>query len=219
MLCYRSPIKLQGVSMTWLARTMFGIAAAAMAVAAPSQLRGPDGETFVTKVREGDGGAALALLERNPIVLNAQDGRGDTALLVSLKRRDPAWTGHLLRAGADPNLAARNGDTPLIVATRSGFEDGVRWLLIAGAKVDGANKMGETALIAAVQKRELPIVKLLLAKGADPDRTDTAAGFSARDYARRDTRSRDLLTAIETSKRPAATPTKPSDKLDDFKLN
>ena len=82
--------------------------------------------------------------------------------------------------------------------------------------------MGETPLIIAVQNRDLALVRLLLANGADPDRTDSAAGFSARDYARRDTRSRELLAAIEASKRPPATaPAKPgaTHELDDFKLN
>ena len=40
-------------------------------------------------------------------------------------------------------------------------------------------------------------MKLLLAKGADPDKKDTAAGYSARDYAKRDTRNREILAAIE----------------------
>lgn len=205
--------------MGWLSRTMIGLAAAAMAVAAPAQQGGYDGETFVGKVRDGDNSAALALLSSNPLILNARDSRGDTALLVAVERRDDAWTAHLLRAGADPNLAARNGDSPLIAAVRSGFGDGARWLLLAGAKVDAANKMGETALIVAVQNRQLATAKLLLATGADPDRTDAAAGYSARDYARRDTRSPELLAAIEASKRAGTKAPPASDKLDDFKLN
>jgi ankyrin repeat protein len=60
--------------------------------------------------------------------------------------------------------------------------------------------MGETALIVAVQQRHTEIVKLLLAAGADPDRSDSAAGYSARDYAKRDTRSRDMLKLIEAKK-------------------
>ena len=207
--------------MSWRARTIIGIAVAAVvAVAAPAQVGGADGQIFVEKLREGDDAGALELLNSKPAILDAQDSRGDTALLVALQRRDPAWTAHLIRSGANPNLAARNGDTPLIAAARSGFETGARWLLESGAKVDGANKMGETALIVAVQKRDLPMVKLLLSKGANPDRTDAAAGYSARDYARRDTRVPELLAAIEASKRDAAKPAKPaSDSLDDFKLN
>jgi ankyrin repeat protein len=60
--------------------------------------------------------------------------------------------------------------------------------------------MGETPLIIAVQQRETPIVRLLLDAGADPDRTDAAAGYSARDYATRDTRARDILKLIEDKK-------------------
>jgi hypothetical protein len=56
---------------------------------------------------------------------------------------------------------------------------------------------------------------LLLAKGADPDRKDAAAGYSARDYAKRDTRSRDILGAIESARKP--NPAK-ADDLDSFKL-
>jgi len=206
--------------MTWLARATIAIALSAFAVAAPAQLRTNDGESFVKHVREGDNSAALAVLGSNPLALNAKDGRGETALIAAVHRRDPDWTAYLLRAGADPNLAARNGDTPLIVAARNGFEDGAEWLLLAGAKVDGTNKMGETALIVAVQQRRLPIVKLLLSKGADPDRTDAAAGYSARDYAKRDTRSRELLAAIEETKRPAVKQGQPApDKLENFKLD
>ena len=41
---------------------------------------------------------------------------------------------------------------------------------------------------------------MLLQAGANPDKADHFAGYSARDYARRDTRSRELLKLIETVK-------------------
>jgi hypothetical protein len=45
----------------------------------------------------------------------------------------------------------------------------------------------------------------LLAAGANPDKTDNAAGYSARDYAARDNRSRDIFKLIEAKKpKPAA---------------
>ena len=71
---------------------------------------------------------------------------------------------------------------------------------MAGALVDKANRLGETALIVAVQQRQPAIVSTLLKLGANPDKTDHAAGYSARDYAKRDTRSRELLKLIETVK-------------------
>ena len=66
--------------------------------------------------------------------------------------------------------------------------------------VDKTNRLGETALIVAVQQRQPAIVSTLLKLGANPDKTDHAAGYSARDYAKRDTRSRELLKLIETVK-------------------
>ncbi|MEO7240159.1 MAG: ankyrin repeat domain-containing protein, partial [Sphingomicrobium sp.] len=55
----------------------------------------------------------------------------------------------------------------------------------------------------AVQQRQREIVELLLAVGANPDKADSAAGLSARDYATRDSRSRDMLKLIEAQKAPA----------------
>jgi ankyrin repeat protein len=106
----------------------------------------------------------------------------------------------LLNKGADPNLGGKGGDSPLIAASRVGFESAVEWLIGLGAKVDGTNRMGETPLIIAVQQRNIPVVRVLLNQGANPDKTDGAAGYSARDYASRDPRARDILKMIEDKK-------------------
>jgi hypothetical protein len=56
------------------------------------------------------------------------------------------------------------------------------------------------------------MVELLMKSGANPDKADHAAGFSAREYAKRDTRNRDLLKLIETvksAKAKAMGPTRP----------
>ena len=205
--------------MNWLMRLAAALFLGSMAAPALSQM-GMDGERFLDHLRKGENGPALTLLQSNPIILDATDSKGETALLVSVKKRDPAWTAHLLREGANPNIAARDGETPLIAAARNGFTEAVRWLLAAGSKVDSANRRGETPLIVAVQERHVGLVKLLLAAGADPDRADAAAGYSARDYAKRESRFPDLLAAIESTKQDAKPASKPaSDKLDDFKLN
>jgi ankyrin repeat protein len=155
---------------------------------------------FVDAVRDRDGTKAMELLQsRGPQIVNLRDDKGDTALIVAIQRRDDTWTGFLLNQGADPNLAARNGETPLIAAARIGYMGALADLIRMKAKVDAANRMGETALIVAVQNRHPDIVKVLLALGADPDKSDSAAGYSARDYAKRDTRSRDILKLIEAA--------------------
>jgi ankyrin repeat protein len=196
------------------------IAFAALALSAPAAAQFvSDAEAFISAVRGRDGDKALELLGQRPTIVNARNVKGETALIVAIARRDSTWTQFLLTRGADPNLAASNGDTPLITAARVGFLEAVEWLLKQRAKVDAANRMGETPLIIAVQQRQLPIVELLLKVGADPDKTDSAAGYSARDYAKRDTRDRQILAAIEAAKTQKKS-AKPNDlKLDDFKLN
>jgi ankyrin repeat protein len=183
------------------------LAAIALGTCAPAfaqAIMGREGAEFEKAIRSGDNGKAIQLIQEHPSIITFRNGKGETPLMVAIQDRDTAWTGYLLDQGADPNVADRNGDTPLIHAARVGFGTGVEWLLQKGAEVDEKNRMGETALIVAVQQRQAPIVKLLLAKGADPDKTDSAAGYSARDYARRDSRSPDILRMIEASRKKAA---------------
>ncbi|MBA2467083.1 MAG: ankyrin repeat domain-containing protein [Sphingomonas sp.] len=172
------------------------ILATPVAAQAPS-----DAHQFVTAVREREGNKAVELLRARGVpILNSHDEKGDTALVIAMGRRDDVWAGFLLGQGADPNLAARNGDTPLMAAARAGFAIGASDLVSRKARINAANRKGETALILAVQQRHLPIVRLLLAAGADPDKTDNAAGYSARDYAMRDARSREILRLIVARK-------------------
>lgn len=184
-------------------RLLLAIAAAGLAVPATAQMGGYDGAMFVKAIREGNAAEALKLLQAKPVLINARDLDGKTALITAIDNRDVEWAGYLLREGADPNLAWRDGETPLIAAARLGLQDVTRWLIEVGAKVDHANSMGETPLIIAVQTRHVPIVRALLDAGADPDKTDSAAGYSARDYAKRNSRTPELLRLIET-KKPAS---------------
>jgi ankyrin repeat protein len=184
---------------------MTAVTLVALSAPAAAQLGGSSGYDFVEAVRNRDGNKVQTLLRDHPTgLLDARGGDGNTALLISIAARDEEWTGFLLNQGADPNVAGNRGDTPLIAASRIGFDQAVEWLLSVGAKVDATNKMGETALIMAVQQRQTQIVRRLLAAGADPDKTDAAAGYSARDYAQRDTRSRDILQLIQAKKPKAA---------------
>ncbi len=220
MLCYLPPFKHAGIGSDEMKRfrgilLVLSAALAAPAVAQVSYVS--DTEGFVKAVIDRDGDTALQLLEaRGESLLNSRNAKGQTALVVAVARRDPVWTPFLLSQGADPNYAAKDGETPLIAAARIGYLDGVEWLLQKGAKVDGTNRMGETPLIVAVQHRQTQVVKILLAKGADPDKADSAAGYSARDYAKRDTRAREILALIEAGKtaKPKAAP----EDLNSFKL-
>jgi ankyrin repeat protein len=185
----------------------FAIGAAVLAAgAAPAVAQSVDsGTAFIQAVKSRDGSKASELLDSHPNVVDAKDDKGDTALIIAIARSDEDYTAFLLNKGADPNTAGHAGNTPLITAARAGFDLAIDWLIGQGAKVDTANRMGETALIVAVQQRQVPIVRTLLTAGANPDKTDNAAGYSARDYAQRDNRARDILKLIEAKKpKPAA---------------
>jgi ankyrin repeat protein len=186
---------------------VFVILAATALVASPlsAQSAGTAGNDFVEAVKKSDGDKAIGILEGHPHgIIDTRDGEGNTGLIIAISRSDETWTGYLLNKGADPNLSGKGGDTPLISASRVGFDQAAQWLIALGARVDATNRMGETPLIIAVQQRELPIARMLLDAGANPDRSDAAAGYSARDYATRDPRARDILKLIEEKKPKAA---------------
>jgi len=178
------------------------LAAAGIALASPPAFAqiGPDSHQFIDAVQKRDGDKATQLLTDHPTIINAKDEKGDTGLIIAIRNSDQDWTGFLLNKGADPNLAGANGDTPLITAARAGFDEAADWLMAVGAEVDETNKAGETPLIIAVQQRDVRLVRLLLDHGANPDHTDAAAGYSARDYATRDSHARDILQLIDRKK-------------------
>ena len=169
--------------------------------AAAQMLNGSEGEKFLKAVQEDDTNTALPLLnEPGSRVASYRGYKGDTALHIVTRRRDLSWVAFLLTKGADPNIGDAQGDTPLMIAARMGFEEGAKEILARNARPDATNRRGETALIMAVQQRQPRVVQLLLLAGADPDKADHAAGYSARDYAKRDTRNPVILKLIETTK-------------------
>jgi ankyrin repeat protein len=189
-----------------------GLILAVLASPVAAQL-GSDGEKFLDAVRKSDGNAATELINApGSTVVNYRGYQGDTGLIIAAGRRDYDWLAFLLSKGADPNTPGAGGDTALISASRIGFGEGVLLLLKVRAKVDLANKLGETPLIVAVQQRHSEIVRYLLESGANPDKADHAAGYSARDYAKQDRRSNELLKLIESVKPVAKASTGPSIK-------
>jgi len=201
----------------------WGVALVALSVGTASvpafaqQVTGFDRLNFVKAVRDEDGAKVRELFDKyGKIILDAHDGTEDTALTIAIRQRND-WSYFFLREGASPNEPGANGDTPLIIAARIGDTAIAEQLLARKAKVDGDNDKGETPLIVAVQARQIPMVKLLLERGANPDKTDHFGGRSARDYAKLDTRTKEILALIEAAKnKPAAAPAPQS--ADDFKL-
>lgn len=197
----RAAIKSDGV-MTMVGPIRVFVFVLALASApALAQMDGSDGDAFIAAMKEGDSGKAVELMEKSgSTVINYRGSDGTSGLHIAMRRRVANWVGYLVSNGADPNLADKNGDTPLIIGARLGFSEGVARLLRARAMVDKPNRLGETPLIVAAQGRNAGIVKMLLEAGANPDKADHAAGYSARDYAKRDTRSTDLLRLMDSVK-------------------
>ncbi len=186
----------------WLkAGITLAFAVLAVPAAAQSGFTQSDGEAFLKAIEEGDNNAAIPLLEQpGSRVVNYKGYKGETALHIATRERYLDWVGYLLKKGADPNSTNRDGDTPLMIAARIGLDEAVDWMVRLGADVDMTNRRGETALIIAVQQKRPRIMERLLEAGADPDKTDHAAGYSARDYAKRDSRNPRLLELIESVK-------------------
>lgn len=164
-----------------------------------------DGFTFLKAVRERDGGKVQEMAARpSSNVINARDGEsGEGALHILVQERNLDWLAFLLARGARPDLQSNDGTTALGLAAQFGWIEGATQLIARGANVDQANNRGETPLILAVQARQLPVaervamIRLLLAQGADPRRQDSFAGYSALDYARQDSRTPEIVAALE----------------------
>lgn len=163
---------------------------------------------FLEAVRKGEGDKVTDVLNQpGQSLINTKDrSTGDGALHIVTARNDAVYLRFLLAKGADPNIQDANGNTPAMLAVEKSFTEGLDSLIRYKANLNLANARGETPLIRAVQLRRIDLVRTLLAGGANPDQADVMAGMSARDYARRDTRTPALLKLMDEApkaKKPA----------------
>ncbi|CAM8672978.1 ankyrin repeat domain-containing protein [Sphingobium sp.] len=195
---------------TKLFSALLGSMALALLAPGPAQAQFSDSYNFLKAVKDKDGQKVTDLIQKpGSTVVNSRDvSTGENALHIIVARRDATWLTFLLAKGANPNLTDNDGNTPLMDAVQGRFEEGVRTLLAYKAQVDKGNDSGETPLIRAVQLRDVGLVRLLVAQGANPEKRDTLAGMSARDYAKRDGRTPGLTEALDAAK-PAAAPQGP----------
>jgi ankyrin repeat protein len=154
---------------------------------------------FLEAVRKGDGDKVTDFLNQpGQLLINSKDrSSGDGALHIVAGRNDAVYLRFLLAKGADPNIQDASGDTPAMLAVEKGFTEGLESLIRYKANLNLGNAQGETPLIRAVQLRRIDLVRTLLDGGANPDQADIIAGLSARDYARRDTRTPALLKLMD----------------------
>lgn len=181
-------------------RMIAGAAALTIAATAvPAQAQFSAGYKFLESVKKADGNAVVdALSDPSSTLVNTRDlSSGETALHMTVARRDTTWTKFLLEKGANPNIADKKGVMPLQIAVSLNFKDGVEALLDNGANPNSTNATGETPLITATLMQNVGLARLLLDKGADPDRADRS-GRSARDYAKQGERN-PVLALIENA--------------------
>jgi ankyrin repeat protein len=136
------------------------------------------------------------LLVKHGAIVNNQDQKGFTALMVAVQFNNKNMVRTLLELGADPNRLNIYEETALIMATGLLKDINIIELLIQyGAKINIQNKEGNTPLIFAVNNENEPMIELLLKHGADP-KIKNKDNLSAGDYAVKK-KSKDMIELIK----------------------
>ncbi len=189
-------MKLGSTLQLFLASVMLGLSVA------PANAQFSDSYNFLKAVRDRNGNKATEFVTKpGSIIIDTKDvSTGETGLMIVTRARDLQWMGFLLSRGAKTDIKDKQGNTSLMIAAQLGFVEGAQLLIRQRAGIDVSNSSGETPLIRAVQQRDAAMVQLLLTSGANPSKTDTIAGMSARDYATRDRRAANILKLIESAK-------------------
>lgn len=179
--------------------------AGAMLFAVPASAQYSEQYQFLEAIKKRDVDKIVELINTpgNTLVNSRDLTTGESALHLTIARRDLTWTQYLLQQGANPNIRDNKSVTPLVLAAQIGFIEGAEQLIKYGAKVDIPNSTGETPLIAAVHKRDIAVMRVLLKAGADPDRADSS-GRTARDYAMLEGANSQLMSEIEKNEKPAS---------------
>lgn len=137
------------------------------------------GQDIHEAVKKNDLALVSDLIERNPELVNAQDGDGRTPLhwVVRAIPTNLDLLLLLIEKGADINARDNNGVVALHSAARRANKEAVTLLIANGAELDVKDNTGNTPLSYAavfwpfgyeVRKENQEVVKLLVEKGALP---------------------------------------------------
>lgn len=117
--------------------------------------------------RQGDLDKIKQITDLEPELLNQQDVKGFSALIIAVYNNQPAAVQLLLENNADIAAQDMSGNTALMGAAFRGYPEVVQLLLAHGADVNQRNFQGATALTFAATFGQQDIAKMLLDKGAD----------------------------------------------------
>ena len=109
-----------------------------------------------------------ALLRAKNINVNAQNKKGETALMRAVRLGNVESIRLLLGAGANPNAADKVGDTAYVLAYENGNAE-IEKLLTTAAVQNKTPAVLNAFLVAAISKKDAAKVKELLDQGADPN--------------------------------------------------
>jgi len=137
---------------------------------------------FFDAIRRGDLHDVSRAAELVPELIQSQDAKGYTPLIIAAYNNQPDVVALLLKLGADIDAADSAGNTALMGASFRGYQAVVQQLLDAGADVNRLNKQDAPALTFAATFGQLAIAELLLQRGARTDLRDSR-GKSPLDHA------------------------------------
>ena len=132
--------------------------------------------------RQGNVEKIKELYQQNPDVINAEDYKGFTPLILATYNDQPQATDFLLEKGAVIDPPNGTANSALMGVCFKGYTDIAAKLLDAGAAINQINSNGATALTFAATFGHLAIAEMLLKKGADVRAAD-ARGKTAIDHA------------------------------------
>jgi ankyrin repeat protein len=141
----------------------------------------PNGEPMLVVASRAGFEPTVDALLRAGAKVDAQNGFGDTAIMVASLGGHLVLVKKLHARGAEINPA---GWTPLSYAATNGNTEVARYLLDIGANPNALSPNGTTALMMAVRGGHADTVELLLANGADVN-VRNQSGASALTWATR----------------------------------
>ncbi|KAL7303312.1 hypothetical protein TKK_0004502 [Trichogramma kaykai] len=111
-----------------------------------------------------------------PVMINAQDKLGNTALHLALARGHGHAMKYLLKYGADTTLANAAGSTPLhLIAKKEQLFDYITLAMFLNddrQRIDARDSSGDSPLLLAIRAGNERMIEVLLRRGADTTRAN-----------------------------------------------
>ncbi len=138
---------------------------------------------FFEACRSGDLTTVEMIYKDDPPIINSEDEKGFTPLIIAVYNNHPAVVNFLLDNGANTAMPDLSGNSALMGVCFKGYTHIAAQLIKAGVDVNQRNGNGATALTFAATFGHLEIAEMLLQQGASINIRDSR-GKSPLDHAR-----------------------------------